>query len=149
MTDINRLAYPPPGRPVRSVLTSTATRPISTTRQQLGACTAMALGPDYRTVSRTSTTAVEIDAGLRQYMLRVYNYMAGGVALTGIVAYVFANMLASNQQLLYAVYGSPLKWVIIFAPLAFALLFGMRIRTMATATAQLLFWAFAAVIGLS
>ena len=109
----------------------------------------MALGPDYRTVSRTGTTAVGIDAGLRQYMLRVYNYMAGGVALTGIVAYAFANMLATNPALVQAVYGSPLKWVIIFAPLGFALLFGMRIHAMATTTAQLLFWAFAGVMGLS
>jgi len=109
----------------------------------------MAMGPDYRTVSRTGAEVAGIDAGLRQYMLRVYNYMAGGVALTGIVAYVFSNMVMTSPQLATAVYGSPLKWVIIFAPLGFALLFGMRIQTMATGTAQLLFWAFAAVMGLS
>jgi len=109
----------------------------------------MAMGPDYRTVSRTGAEVAGIDAGLRQYMLRVYNYMAGGVALTGIVAYVFSNMVMSSPELATAVYGSPLKWVIIFAPLGFALLFGMRIQTMATSTAQMLFWAFAAVMGLS
>jgi uncharacterized protein len=108
----------------------------------------MALGPDYRTVSRTGT-AVEIDVGLRQYMLRVYNYMAGGVAVTGVIAYVFSNMLATNEQLFMAVYGSPLKWVIIFAPVAFALFFGMGIHRMAASTAQILFWAFSAVMGLS
>jgi FtsH-binding integral membrane protein len=109
----------------------------------------MAMGPDYRTVSRTSAEVAGIDAGLRQYMLRVYNYMAGGVALTGIVAYVFSNMLATNPDMLMAVYGSPLKWVIIFAPVAFALFFGMKIHSMAASTAQLLFWAFSAVMGLS
>jgi len=109
----------------------------------------MAMGPDYRTVSRTGAEVAGIDAGLRQYMQRVYNYMAGGVALTGIVAYVFSNMVMSSPQLATAVYGSPLKWVIIFAPLGFALLFGRRIQTMATSTAQMLFWAFAAVMGLS
>lgn len=109
----------------------------------------MALGPDYRTVSRTGTTAVGIDAGLRQYMLRVYNYMAGGVALTGVVAYLFSSMLLADQDLLIAVYGSPLKWVLFFAPVGFALLFGMRIHSMAASTAQILFWAFAAVMGLS
>jgi uncharacterized protein len=109
----------------------------------------MAMGPDYRTVSRTGAEVAGIDAGLRQYMLRVYNYMAGGVALTGIVAYVFSNMVMSSPQLATAVYGSPIKWLIIFAPLGFALLFGMRIQTMAASTAQILFWAFAAVMGLS
>ncbi|HEY7688410.1 MAG TPA: Bax inhibitor-1/YccA family protein [Dongiaceae bacterium] len=109
----------------------------------------MATGPDYRTVSRTDTVATGIDAGLRQYMLRVYNYMAGGVAITGLVAYFFSNMLASNEQLFYAVYGSPLKWVIIFAPVAFAFFFGMRIHAMAAATAQILFWAFSVLMGLS
>ena len=109
----------------------------------------MALGPDYKTVSRTGAAATGIDAGLRQYMLRVYNYMAGGVAVTGIVAYVFAYMLETNQDLLNAVYGSPLKWVIMFAPVGFALFFGMRIQTMAASTAQMLFWAFSAVMGLS
>jgi FtsH-binding integral membrane protein len=82
-------------------------------------------------------------------MLRVYNYMAGGVAITGLVAYFFSNMLASNEQLFYAVYGSPLKWVIIFAPVAFAFFFGMRIHAMAAATAQILFWAFSVLMGLS
>jgi uncharacterized protein len=109
----------------------------------------MAMGPDYRTVSRTSAEVAGIDAGLRQYMLRIYNYMAGGVALTGIVAYVFSNMVMNSPELANAVYGSPIKWVIIFAPLGFALLFGMRIQTMAASTAQMLFWAFAAIMGLS
>ncbi|HEX6094255.1 MAG TPA: Bax inhibitor-1/YccA family protein [Dongiaceae bacterium] len=109
----------------------------------------MAMGPDYRTVSRTGAEVAGIDAGLRQYMLRIYNYMAGGVALTGIVAYVFSNMVMNSPELATAVYGSPIKWVIIFAPLGFALLFGMRIQTMAASTAQMLFWAFAAIMGLS
>ena len=82
-------------------------------------------------------------------MLRIYNYMAGGVALTGIVAYVFSNMVMNSPELANAVYGSPIKWVIIFAPLGFALFFGMRIQTMAASTAQMLFWAFAAIMGLS
>jgi FtsH-binding integral membrane protein len=109
----------------------------------------MAMGPDYRTVSRTGAEVAGIDAGLRQYMLRIYNYMAGGVALTGIVAYVFSNMVMNSPELANAVYGSPIKWVIIFAPLGFALFFGMRIQTMAASTAQMLFWAFAAIMGLS
>jgi FtsH-binding integral membrane protein len=109
----------------------------------------MALGPDYRTVSRAGTTAVGVDVGLRQYMLRVYNYMAGGVAVTGLVAYFFSNMLATNQDLLVAVYGSPLQWVLIFAPVVFAFIFGMRIHAMAASTAQLLFWVFAFLMGLS
>ncbi len=53
----------------------------------------MAFSPDYRTYPRASaaTTAAVLDAGLRAYMLRVYNWMASGLLLTGIVAYVIAN----------------------------------------------------------
>jgi len=105
----------------------------------------MAIGPDRRYLTRAQADAAQIDVGLRQYMLRVYNFMTGGLAVTGLVAYI----VGTNTSLLAAVYGTPLAWVVMLAPIGFALLFGFRIQQMKASTAQALFWAFAAVMGLS
>ncbi|HEY3148155.1 MAG TPA: Bax inhibitor-1/YccA family protein [Dongiaceae bacterium] len=109
----------------------------------------MAIGPDRTYLTRAQTGAADIDVGLRQYMLRVYNYMAGGVALTGIVAYAFHLVLLSNPGLIQVIYGTPLKYVVIFAPFLFSLFFSARMHAMSAATAQALFWVFASVMGLS
>ncbi len=105
-----------------------------------------------------------MDEGLRSYMLGVYNYMAAGIALTGIVAYFMFSMLTTNDPALataqlrngvmltstgQAVYSSPLMWVIILAPLAFVLLLSFRVYSMSAAATQMAFWAFAAVMGAS
>jgi hypothetical protein len=84
------------------------------------------------------------DAGLRSYMLSVYNYMASGVLLTGIVALAFAYSGMAAQVL-----STPLRWVIMFAPLAFVMVMSFGMNRMSTATLQALFWAFAVVMGLS
>jgi FtsH-binding integral membrane protein len=89
------------------------------------------------------------DAGLRSYMLSVYNYMASGVLLTGIVALLFAPYA---QNVLFTASGqgmNPIGWIVMLSPLAivFAMSFGMA--RMRTATLQLLFWAFAGLMGLS
>ena len=84
------------------------------------------------------------DAGLRSYMLSVYNYMASAVLLTGIVAMVFASSGLAAQVL-----NTPLKWVIMLAPLGFVFALSFGINKMSTATAQAVFWAFAVVMGLS
>ena len=84
------------------------------------------------------------DAGLRSYMLSVYNYMASGVLLTGIVALLFANSGLAEQVL-----STPLRWVIMFAPLAFVLVMSFGLNRISTGTLQLLFWGFATVMGLS
>jgi FtsH-binding integral membrane protein len=84
------------------------------------------------------------DAGLRSYMLSVYNYMASGVLLTGIVALLFANSGLAEQVL-----ATPLRWLIIFAPLAFVMVMSFGMNRLSTGTLQLLFWAFATVMGLS
>ena len=86
------------------------------------------------------------DAGLRSYMLSVYNYMTSGVLLTGIVALLFANSGMAEAVL---VNGGPLRWVIMLAPLAFVMVLSFGITRLSTGTAQLLFWAFAVVMGLS
>ena len=89
------------------------------------------------------------DAGLRSYMLSVYNYMASGVLLTGIVALLFA--WGGNESLAAQVFigGGLLKYVIMFAPLGFVFAMSMGMQRMATGTLQMLFWGFAVVMGLS
>ena len=86
------------------------------------------------------------DAGLRSYMLKVYNYMASGVLLTGIVAMLFAGSSIGQSIMLG---GGLLRWVIIFAPLGFVMAMSFGFNRMSTATLNLLFWAFATVMGLS
>ena len=120
----------------------------------------MAFGENRKFSLRTAEmTGVEaraapIDAGLREYMLRVYNYMASGLALTGIVAYGSANTPAI-LNLLYTT--SPegflqptmLAWIAMLSPLAFVLALSFGINKMKASTAQAVFWAFAGVMGLS
>ncbi|MBT5035568.1 MAG: Bax inhibitor-1/YccA family protein, partial [Rhodospirillaceae bacterium] len=85
------------------------------------------------------------DAGLRKYMLQVYNYMASGVLLTGIVA----GAVASSPAAIEMIFGSGLSLVVMLAPFAFILALSFGINKMSAATAQAVFWAFAAVMGLS
>ncbi len=88
--------------------------------------------------------AYEIDEGLRAYMLRVYNYMAMGVALTGVVAYMTAN-----SELVNIIHGTPLQWVVMLAPLGIVFFFSARINRMSASAAQTTFWVFSGVMGLS
>jgi FtsH-binding integral membrane protein len=105
----------------------------------------MAIGPDRSYTTRTVTGATDIDVGLRQYMLRVYNYMTGGLAVTGVVAY----LVSTNETLMQTIYGTPLAWVVMLAPIGFVLFFSFRIQKMSVVAAQAVFWAFAAAMGLS
>jgi FtsH-binding integral membrane protein len=85
-----------------------------------------------------------INAGLRAYMQRVYGCMAGGLALTGIVAYAAAS---SGFYQTFA--GTPLIWIVMLAPLGFVLILSFGIQRMSAAAATVLFWIYAAVMGLS
>ncbi|MFQ5535080.1 MAG: Bax inhibitor-1/YccA family protein [Sphingomonadales bacterium] len=86
-----------------------------------------------------------IDEGLRAYMLKVYNYMAMGVALTGVIALFTAN----SPALLNAIYGTPLQWVVMLAPLALVIFMSARINKMSASAAQTTFWVFSGLMGLS
>ena len=119
----------------------------------------------------TRADAATVDAGLRAHMLRIYNYMAIGLAITGLAAlgvYMLAVTgdasaavksatgasfaLKSGQYLTpfgYAMYASPLKWLFILAPLAMVFVISFGIQRLRPATAQMLFWAFAALMGVS
>jgi uncharacterized protein len=101
---------------------------------------------EYRSpyITRTGAQAVEIDEGLRSYMLRVYNYMASGVLLSGIVAYAVANTALAG-----IIFGTPLKWVVMLAPLAFVMVLSFGINRLSFFAAQALYWVFAATMGAS
>ena len=89
--------------------------------------------------------AAGIDVGLRSYMLRVYNYMCIGLALTGAVAFA----ASTSGELMNAIHGTALRWVVMLAPLGFVFFLSARIHSMKAATAQTLFWVYAGLMGLS
>ena len=102
-------------------------------------------------MTRTEAMQADIDVGLRQYMLRVYNYMASGLALTGIVAYMVAN--SSLLGLFFAatprgIAPTLLGWVAMIAPIGIVFLLSFRVHAMSAAAAQAAFWAYAAINGI-
>ncbi|MBV9734817.1 MAG: Bax inhibitor-1/YccA family protein [Acidisphaera sp.] len=119
----------------------------------------MALSPDYRTYTgapRAGVASAVIDAGLRDYMLRVFNWMTSGLLVTGIVAYAIAHTSALNAfyPLVQTPYGlqrhaSMLAIVSIFAPLAFVLVLSMGVNRLSRPAAQTLYWVFCATMGAS
>ena len=97
-----------------------------------------------RPVYRAGVSAFDVDLGLGRYMLQVYNYMAAGLGVTGLVAYV-AVATGFYQQIA----GTPLIWLIMLAPLGAVLFLSFRIEQMSAGAAQATFWTYAALMGLS
>src|SRR3984957_6447236 len=91
--------------------------------------------------------AVAIDAGLPPHMIRVYNYMAFGVALTGVIAFFTAQYAMANPDVAHALYASPLRYVILLAPLALVMFLSFRIGYLQASTARLLFFVYAGMLG--
>jgi uncharacterized protein len=89
------------------------------------------------------------DAGLRSYMLSVYNYMASGVLLTGIVALLFARGGMQSPAAQMLINGGPIKWVVMLAPLGLVMWLSFGINRISDMTAKALFWAYAVLMGLS
>ncbi len=116
---------------------------------------------EYETIRRTGAGVgtARIDEGLRSHMNRVYGLMAVAMVITGLVAWIvgmdFARASAGQPTnlipvgVLQAMFTSPLKWVIMFAPLGFVFAISAGMNRMSQGTLQLLFWAFSAVMGLS
>jgi uncharacterized protein len=122
----------------------------------------VATAPFGQTAGRASSVAV--DQGLRAYMLRIYNYMVLGLAITGFAALGIYMLSVTTDPTLAALkmrdgmmltslgkalFVSPLKWAVIFAPLAMVLLLSFGMERMRPATAQIGFWIFAALMGVS
>ena len=110
---------------------------------------------EYQTKAQSSPA---IDAGLRQYMLSVYNYMASGLALTGLVAYMLFQATAvmgptgeivGLTNLGVTLYTGPMMWVVALAPLGIVMYMSFGIRGMSASRAQTMFWVFAFLMGLS
>ena len=108
--------------------------------------------------AETQQSSVVMDEGLRAYMLKVYNYMATGILLTGIIALLtFKMSVVTNEagsivgltQMGNAIYMSGLKWIVMLAPLGIVFYMSFGINKMSAAKAQTTFWVFAALMGLS
>jgi len=93
---------------------------------------------------RAEAMSAEIDMGLRRYMLKVYNFMAAGLGVTGLVA-----LLAISTGLYQQIAGTPVMWVVMLAPFAAVLFLSFRIQKMSLGAAQATFWTYAALMGLS
>ncbi|TCK23808.1 hypothetical protein EV667_3650 [Ancylobacter aquaticus] len=106
-------------------------------------------------------TQADIDQGLRAYMLRVYNYMTLGLAITGAAALGIYMLAVSSTPTEYqlagiyltetgaALFTSPLRWVVMFAPLAAVLFLSFRVDRLSVGVAQTIFWVYAALVGVS
>ena len=119
----------------------------------------MAWAREQRTIGRAQTVdRAEYDASLRAHMLRVYNYMASGLALTGIFAVLVAQMsIVTNDagqivgltQLGHTLFATGLKWVVMLAPLGLVFFLSARLHALKPSTAQGVFWFYAALMGVS
>ena len=89
--------------------------------------------------------STDIDLGLRKFMLQVYNYMTLALILTGVVAFG----VSTSQTLVSALYASPLKWVVMLAPLGIVFFLSFRIHALSLTAAQTTFWIYAGAVGLS
>lgn len=99
--------------------------------------------PRPATAGAIASDAIAVDAGLRSYMLRIYNHMAAGVGLTALVAWLTYQL--SGPALLQ----SPLMWVFVLAPLGLVFFISYRIHTLSVTTARWLFFLYAALVGVS
>ncbi len=108
---------------------------------------------DYRNIQAQRPVGARVDAGLdqglRSYMLGVYNMMAIGLAITGVAAYGTALLAMSNPAFQQLLFMSPLRWVVMLAPVAMVFFLSFRIQTMSASAAQMTFWVYAALVGLS
>jgi len=102
---------------------------------------------DYQTIraGQAGARSAQIDEGLRAHMNKVYGLMSLGMLVTGAVAYT----VGTSEVLLQQIFGTPLKWLVMFAPLIVVFAFGAMINRMSAAAAQAVFYGFAALMGLS
>lgn len=109
----------------------------------------------YQDIQRTGATrAATYDAGLRAYMLKIYNYMASGLLLTGVIA-LFSAQSEAVLSAMYIFEGNaitgmkPLAWIVMFAPLGLVMFLSFGLQRMSLVAAQASYWGYAALMGLS
>ena len=109
-------------------------------------------------VKEAQQSTVLMDEGLRAYMLKVYNYMASGILLTGLVSLIFFKLsvvtdadgsITALTSLGNTIFLSGFKWIIMLAPLGIVFYMSARINKMSASSAQTTFWIFASLMGLS
>jgi FtsH-binding integral membrane protein len=109
--------------------------------------------PQFGATQQAPTTAagrdIAFDAGLRSHMLSVYNYMASGVLLTGIVAMLFAQGGENSLAFQIFVNSGPLRWLVVLAPLVAVFWLSLGINRISETTAKILFFAYAGLLGVS
>ena len=105
---------------------------------------------DYNVRARASSLS-STDEGLRKFMLKVYGYMSVGLAITGVVAWLFASAYDSGNgnQLVVSLMQPPMAYLIMFAPLGIILWMSFGINKMSASTSQNLFWVLSACYGIS
>ncbi|MGY9060053.1 MAG: Bax inhibitor-1/YccA family protein, partial [Candidatus Puniceispirillales bacterium] len=109
--------------------------------------------------NRSAQATSTVDAGLREYMLKVYNFMAGGLGVTGLISYILFSYTAvydysGNLNVMATmagstIYQSPMIYLLMFAPLGVVMYMSFGIRNMSASRAQTMFWVFAVLMGLS
>ena len=102
------------------------------------------MSDDLRYMTRAQADVADIDVGLRQYMLRVYNYMASGVALTGIVS----AFVSQSPELMQAILGGPMKWVLFIGIIGLGFMAPRIMMTKSVTAAHGAYWAYAGLFGL-
>jgi len=95
--------------------------------------------------SFASSSSTAYDAGLREYMLKVYNNMGFALVISGLVSFFVSN----SQVLMKAIFETPLQWVVLLAPIGFVFFFGAKINKISASSAQNYLWIFAGLMGLS
>ncbi|MEM0922009.1 MAG: Bax inhibitor-1/YccA family protein [Pseudomonadota bacterium] len=117
------------------------------------------VNPNYTSNPTVTRAGAAVDTGLQAHMTKVYALMGGAMIISGLVAYIFGTDLNAARlgqettlvpvALLEALYSSPLRWALMFAPLIFIFAFGATMHRLSASTAQIVFWVFAAVMGMS
>lgn len=92
-----------------------------------------------------ATSSTSYDVGLRDYMVKVYNFMAIALVISGLTAF----LVSSSPALMAAIFGTPLAWVVMFAPLAFVFFFGYKLNSISAESAKNYLWIFAGLMGVS
>lgn len=100
---------------------------------------------DKRTIETQAIDVKCMEEGLRAYILRVYNYMALGLAVTGIVAYG----ISKSESALQIIFGTNLFWIVVLAPIGIVLFLSARIKDIKAGTAQMIFWVYSGLLGIS
>ncbi|MEQ3643108.1 MAG: Bax inhibitor-1/YccA family protein [Paracoccus sp. (in: a-proteobacteria)] len=103
----------------------------------------------YRTAQSVGHRTAAVDQGLRAYMNKVYGLMAVGMGVTAATAYGTATAAMTNPAVANTLYNSPLRWVIMFAPLLMVFAFGAALNRLSVSAATGVFYAFAALMGVS